>query len=127
MSINNQTKNDIQIEKRIKDEERRIKPLFKNLTIEKKRFIDKMIYQLAFLQVTLDRLVYEVNNSEIMEDFKQGSQVFKRGNTALKDYNATIKSWVMLSKQLCETLPDNEQEQAGQALMGFVAKPKARA
>ena len=124
MNKNSETKTELSIEQKINAEQRKIKPLFKNLDKEKKRFIEKMIYQLAFLQVTLDRLVFEINNGEILEDFRQGSQHFKRGNTALKDYNATVKSWVLLSKQLCDMLPDGEQDRAGQALMNFVAKPK---
>jgi hypothetical protein len=117
-------KTSLTIEQRINDEQKKIKPLFKYLDRDKKRFIEKMIYQLAFMQVTLARLVEEINKGEILEDFTQGSQQFKRGNTALKDYNATIKGYISLTKTLCDMLPDSEQENAGQALMGFVAKPK---
>ena len=124
MSKETATKDELTVEKKIAAELRKIRPLFKNLDKDKKRFIEKMIYQMAFLQVTLDRLVFEINNGDILENFEQGSQRFKRSNPALKDYNTTIKSYSLLSKQLCDILPDGEQERAGQALMGFVTKPK---
>lgn len=124
MAQENQTNKELSIDQRINAEVRKIKPLFKNLDKDKKRFIDKQIYQLAFLQVTLDRLTEAVNTTAILEDFKQGSQEFKRDNTALRQYNATIKGYISLSKQLCELLPNTEIQKAGQALMSFVAAPK---
>jgi len=111
-------------DEKISAEIRKIKPLFKNIDKDRKRLLDKQIYQLAFLQITLDRLTDEVNNSDILEDFVQGSQKFKRENSALKSYNATIKNYISLVKTLCEMLPTTETELAGQALMSFVATPK---
>lgn len=116
-------KTDIPIEKKISSAERKVKAFFKNLPTEKLKFIEPLIHQLAFIQVTLDRIVEEINNSDILEDFEQGSQKFKRENPALKSYNATVKSYTLLSKQLVDMLPDTEAKRAGEALMGFVTQP----
>lgn len=118
-------KTEQEIEKEINAEMRKIKPLFKNISKERKTLIDRQIYQLAFIQVTLNRLVIEVNKSDILEDFIQGAQKFKRENSALRSYNATIKSYIALSKQLCEMLPNDEKQKAGEALMQFVTAPPA--
>ncbi|OGO90333.1 MAG: hypothetical protein A2Y17_12250 [Clostridiales bacterium GWF2_38_85] len=119
-----QTKEPLSIDKRIAAEVRKIKPLFKNLGKDKARFIDKIIYQLATVQVTLDRLAEAINNGDILENFEQGSQKFKRENPALKSYNTTIKSYATLSKQLIDLLPNDDLEKAGQALMSFATKPQ---
>lgn len=114
----------LSIDAQIKAEQGEIKKLFKNIGKEKRAIIDKQISELAFLQVTLNRLKNEVNNGEILEDFEQGSQKFKRENSALKSYNATIKSYITVTKTLLELLPPTDKEIAGQALMSFVAAPK---
>ena len=108
------------VDEQITEEVKNIKPLIKNLDKEKKQIAEKVIAQLAFVQITLNRLVKAVNAGEIMENFVQGSQIFKRGNTALKDYNSTVKSYISLSKQLCELLPNSEKERTGEELMRFI-------
>lgn len=118
---NNET---LSIDEQIKTEQGKIKKLFKNIGKDKKPIIDKQISELAFLQVTLNRLKKEVNEGEILENFEQGSQKFKRENSALKSYNATIKSYITVTKTLLELLPPTDKEIAGQALMSFVAAPK---
>ena len=118
---------ELTIGKQIEAEQRRIKPLFKGIAKERRRLVEKQIAQLAFLQVTLDRLVEAVNDSDILEDFCQGAQQFKRENQALRSYNATIKSYLAVSKQLCELLPSEDKQRAGEALLQFVATPPPRA
>ena len=107
-------------EEKIKHEIKKIRPLFEKIAADRKSLVERQIAQLAFLQVTLDRLVIEVNNGEILEDFIQGAQMFKRENSALKSYNSTIKSYVLVSKQLCEMLPPGDSERAGAQLMQFL-------
>ncbi len=124
MAKEKDTNDTLSIDTQIKTEQGKIKKLFKNIGKEKKAIIDKQISELAFLQVTLNRLKNEVNNGEILEDFEQGSQKFKRENSALKSYNATIKSYITVTKTLLELLPPTDKEIAGQALMSFVAAPK---
>ena len=124
MAKEKDTNDTLSIDAQIKTEQGKIKKLFKNIGKEKKAIIDKQISELAFLQVTLNRLKNEVNNGEILEDFEQGSQKFKRENSALKSYNATIKSYITVTKTLLELLPPTDKEIAGQALMSFVAAPK---
>ena len=114
------------VDEQIIKEVKNLSPLIKNLDKERKQIAENVIAQLAFVQVTLDRLTQAVNSGEIMEDFVQGKQTFKRGNTALKDYNSTIKSYISLSKQLCELLPNDEKERAGEELMSFITGGRAK-
>lgn len=114
------------VDDQIIKEEKNLRPLIKNLDKEKKQIGAKVIAQLAFVQITLNRLVEAVNAGEIMENFVQGKQTFKRGNTALKDYNSTVKSYISLSKQLCELLPNGEKERAGEELMRFITGAKVQ-
>ena len=102
---------------------RKIAKLFRELPDEKKQFADGLIYQFAVTTVTLERLVEEINSSDLIEDFEQGSQKLRRESPALKSYNATIKSFTALSKSLLDLLPEKTQKQAGEELMDFATKP----
>ena len=114
---------DLDITSKIELKRKKIAKLFRELPAEKKQFADGLIYQFAVSTVTLERLVDEINNGELIEDFKQGSQSMRRENPALKSYNATIKSFATLSKALLDLLPEKTQKQAGEELMNFATKP----
>ena len=115
---------ELETAEKIKLEIRRVKPLFKNLDKARKRFAEKMIAELAFMQVTLEELSGEVNTNGAVELFEQGKQKLRRESPALKAYNAVIKSYCTVSKTLVDFLPDSEQEKAGQALMEFARRKK---
>lgn len=116
---------DLPVEEKIKKNERRIKVLFKEIPVEKRPFVDALIYQFAVTTVALERLVNELNNSEILEDFTNGKQQFRRESPALRGYNTTIKSFTALVNQLIAQLPEPEKKNAGDELMNFAMKPKA--
>lgn len=115
------------IPEKIEEKKKKIARLFRELPPEKKQFAEGLLYQFAVTTVTLERLVDELNEGEIIDDFKQGSQSFKREHPALKAYNATIKSFATLSKSLLDLLPEKTQKQAGEELMSFATKPPGAA
>ena len=108
---------------KIATKKRKIAKLFRELPAEKKQFADSLIEQFAVSTVTLERLVEEINNGDLIEDFVQGTQKLRRENPALKSYNATVKSFTALSKSLLDLLPEKTQKQAGEELMNFATKP----
>ncbi|MCI9348581.1 MAG: hypothetical protein HFF83_05045 [Oscillibacter sp.] len=114
---------DLSNPEKIAAKKRKIAKLFRDLPAEKKQFADGLIEQFAVSTVTLERLVEEINNGALIEDFSQGTQKFRRENPALKSYNATIKSFTALSKSLLDLLPEKTQKQAGEELLNFAAKP----
>lgn len=113
----------LQIADKIATKKRKIAKLFRELPAEKKQFADSLIEQFAVSTVTLERLVDEINNGDLIEDFVQGTQKLRRENPALKSYNATVKSFTALSKSLLDLLPEKTQKQAGEELMNFATKP----
>ena len=110
-------------EEKIAENVKKIKGLFKDVSKEKRQFVNGLVYQFAVCNVTLERLVDEINEGEILENFEQGSQKFKRESPAVKSYNATVKSFTMLSKSLMEMLPETTQKRAGEELLNFASKP----
>lgn len=114
-------------EEKIAEKKKKIRLLFRELPREKMQFAESLIYQLAVVTVTLERLVDEINSGGVIEDFVQGSQKLRRENPALKSYNTTIKSFTALSKILLDILPEKTQKQAGEELMNFATKPPGAA
>ena len=114
----------LQTADKIEVKRKKIAKLFKDLPPEKKQFAEGLVYQFAVTTVPLERLVEEINNGDLIEDFKQGTQELRRENPALKSYNATIKSFTSLSKALLDLLPEKTQRQAGEELMNFAASPR---
>lgn len=114
---------DLPVSEKIAAKKRKLAKLFRDLPTEKKQFADGLIEQFAVSTVTLERLVEEINNSALIEDFSQGTQKFRRENPALKSYNTTIKSFTALSKSLLDLLPEKTRKQAGEELLNFAAKP----
>lgn len=114
-------------EEKIAEKKKKIRLLFRELPREKMQFAENLIYQLAVVTVTLERLADEINSGGVIEDFVQGSQKLRRENPALKSYNTTIKSFTALSKILLDILPEKTQKQAGEELMNFATKPPGAA
>ena len=119
MAKENEKNDDLTINKRTNKAERKLKIFFKNLSEDKKKFISDAVHQLAVLQITLERLSEELEKSDVIEWFEQGNQKLRRENPALKAYNATIKSYTTLFKQLLDLLPNSDAEKAGKSLMDF--------
>lgn len=112
-------------DKEIAKAQRKIKKFFEKLEPERLKFITPAIHQLAILEVTLNRLAKEINDNDVLEEFKQGSQQFKRENPAIKAYNMTVKNYALLFDKLANMLPQEDAKAAGEAIMSFINKPRA--
>lgn len=126
MATRKKSYEDLETAEKIKAKEKKIKKLFRDVPPEKAQFADGLCYQFAVTSVTLERLVEEINHGELIENFVNGSQEFRRENPALKSYNVTIKSFTALAKSLLDLLPDDSQKQAGDALLDFAARPRGK-
>ena len=86
---------------------------------------DDLIQNIAFTVIILERLRDEIDKTDITENFVQGKQRFTRESPAVKSYNATLKSFATLSKQLNDLLPDKKEKlPEGEALLSFLASDK---
>lgn len=117
---------EIEKEKRIKKEIRKLRRLFKNLPKDKSKAAEGLIQEAAFMKVTLEEARYIIDQEGIIEDFKQGKQKFRREHPATKVYNTMIQRYTTVCKQLFDMIPDPDAgKQAQDELMAFV-KSRAR-
>lgn len=72
---------------------------------DRRAVAEKLGKEIAFMYRTLERLRKEVDEGEVVDLFKQGSQEFLRENPALKAYTNLIPKYSALYKQVTDLLP----------------------
>lgn len=116
---------EVEKDKQIKKEIRKLHRLFKNLPADKKKATESLIQEAAFMKVTLTEARHIIDHEGILESFKQGKQSFKREHPATKVYNTMIQRYAMVCKQLFDMIPDpGAGKQAQDELIAFVKRAK---
>lgn len=98
-----------QKDKIAKKESRELKKIFSNVEPDKKRFVDGLINQVAFMSATLAELNENINENGAIQVSQNGNGFNVRSDLDLKNYNATIKSYNATVKQLIDMLPVTEE------------------
>jgi len=99
-------------DKRIKKEIVKLRKLSKDLDEDKKKAVEKLIENIAFMSVTLEDLQVEINKNGVVESYQNGeNQSGKKQSSALQSYNALIKNYTSCLTQLLNQLPDDAQFQ----------------
>jgi len=114
----------IQKDKLIKKEMQKLNRFFKNIPPEKQKIIQGLKEQAAFMYATLVELQEIMNTEGPVELFEQGKQRLIREHPASKVYNAMIKNYSSIIKQLLDLLPKEEAKQTEDELMAFVKRAK---
>ena len=110
------------IEKRIKVEQNKLKKIFRNIEDNKKKLVDKLIYNGAFISVKLEDLIIYINEHGIKEEYKNGENQFGyKESVEIKTYNTLIKNYTNIVKQLTDLLPEEQEKKAGEELLKFIA------
>lgn len=113
---------DIQINDRQKKEVSRLKKIYKNLPEDRRNVTEKLIERAAYMLITLQDIEQKINTDGLLVEMPQGNYTIERAHPLLSTYNAMVKNYASVVKQMNELLPSTEQDSAGQALMAFVTK-----
>jgi len=109
--------------KKIKTELTRLKKVFKDLPEDKRRIVDGLIQEAAFMRATLEETREIIDREGVIELFEQGAQRFLREHPATKVYASLVNRYSAVIKQLIDLLPDNKGADNGaDELMEFVKK-----
>jgi len=112
----------IQKDKLIKKEMQKLNKFFKNIPKEKQTMIQGLKEQAAFMYATLVELQEIMNTEGPVELFEQGKQRLIREHPATKVYNAMIKNYSNVIKQLLDLLPKEDAKQKEDELLAFIKK-----
>jgi len=105
---------------RIYAEKERLAELFANLPVDRLKLADKLIDRAAFMLATLEEYESLVNRDGGIVEMRQGTYVIDREHPAAKAYNAMIKNYQLVIKQLVELLPDKEAAEITEELREFI-------
>ena len=109
--------------KKIKTELTRLKKVFTDLPKDKRKIVDGLIQEAAFMRATLEETREIVDREGVIELFEQGAQRFLREHPATKVYASLVNRYSAVVKQLIDLLPDNKGADNGaDELMEFVKK-----
>ena len=84
----------------IKKETSRIKKLYKDLPENRKKLAEKLIERAAFMLVSLEEMERQINQDGNMVTMPQGDYEIERAHPLLTVYNAMIKNYTAVIKQL---------------------------
>jgi hypothetical protein len=107
-------------EKFIAEEIERINEIIKNINTEKKKMAQPLVYNVAFMAATLNKLKDIINDKGPISYMEQGSQKMWIESPAQKSYNSMIKNFNTSMRQLFELLPKD----AADIIVNAPDKPK---
>ncbi|WP_251861959.1 hypothetical protein [Clostridium sp. Marseille-Q2269] len=122
MSISEQ----LEREKKIKQEVNRIKKLYKDFPKDKVKVLEGLINQASFMKISLEEVKSDLIKNGLTELFEQGDQCFDRERPNFKIYTSLMKIYTNAMKQLIDLLPVEVKKEETDALMEFIKKGKIK-
>ncbi|MBN1079222.1 hypothetical protein [Clostridium botulinum] len=122
MSISEQ----LEKEKKIKQEINRIKKLYKDFSKDKAKVLEGLMNEAAFMRICLEDLRIDLIKNGMTELFVQGDQEFMRERPEVKVYTNFIQKYSVVMKQLIDVLPVEIKKDEADALMEFIKKGKLK-
>lgn len=110
---------------KIKKEKQTLEKIFKKIDKNKRKIVEKLIDNVAFMSATLDDLKEDMKVNGIKEEYMNGKNQFGfKESVESKTYNNMFKNYMNAIKQLIDLLPVDEQKNAGEDLLKFIASGK---
>ena len=108
---------------RIKEEDKRLRELYKDLTKETLALYDGLIKRAAYMRVTLEDYEEDivVNGSTELFTQSERTEPYERERPVSAIYNRLIKNYQIVIKQLQTALPTQVSAEAVNDIRGFVA------
>ena len=111
--------------KKIKQQKNKLKKIFNQLDKGTFSLVQNLINELAFMSVTLEENRQYIEEHGVKELYMNGKGQFGyKESVESKNYNAMIKNYSNIVKQLVDFLPDKEKKGAGEDLLKFIASGK---
>lgn len=101
--------------------------VFDAIPLGQKAIADRLISRAAFMTVTLQRLEDSLNSSELVETYQHGeSQTGIKQAAELQGYNALVKNYATVMRQLSGMVPKaTEQKATSNQLMELLQAKQA--
>ncbi|EGT3729283.1 hypothetical protein RYE50_17615 [Clostridioides difficile] len=113
-------------EKKIKQEVSRLKKNYKDLEKEKVKILDGLVNEAAFLKISLEETREILTKEGLTEIFKQGKQEFERERLQVKIYLNFMKLYSSVMKQLIDIIPSEIKQEEEDELIEFIKKGRLK-
>ena len=120
---------DKQRKNKIKKEQKRLQEIFKNLDTSKKKTVEKLMEDAAFMAVTLEEARQIIARDGIVETYQNGAnQTGVKKSSAVEVYDKMVNTYSRVVKQLTDLIPErvifdpeeDEDEDPAEELLAFV-------
>lgn len=110
--------------KRLTEKEyKRLAEQFKGLEEGKRKLVDKLLQEAAFLSVTLAELRQVISRDGVTDTYRNGAtQYGKKPSAAVQTYDKLLNTYSKVIAQLLKELP--EENEAGNELLDFIRRGK---
>lgn len=113
-------------EKKIKQEINRIKKLYKDLPKDKVKVVDGLVTEASFMKLSLEELRADLFKNGHTELYENGSQVCTRERPQSKVYATMIQRYSNVMKQLIDYMPEEEKKEEKDELLEFLSRSKIK-
>ena len=122
MSISEQ----LERERKIKQEINRIKKLYKDLEKDKVIVVEVLVTEASFMKFTLQELREDLFKNGMTELYENGQQVVNRERPETKIYSTMIQRYSNVMKQLIDYMPEEKQKEENDELKEFLNRRKVK-
>lgn len=127
MDVFLQIYSDKQRKTKINKEQKRLEEIFKNIDTSKKKIVEKLIEDAAFMSVTLEETRQIIARDGVIETYQNGeNQKGVKKSSAVEVYDKMVNTYSRVVKQLCDLIPERvifdpeEEEDPAEELMAYV-------
>ena len=112
-------------EERIKKELVKIRKIFKDMPKDKLNIVSSLMQNAAFMAVTLEDLQQAINDNGVISTYQNGANQWgTKKSPEAEMYNALIKNYSSIIKQLTDLLPKENQNVVNDELVEFLKVAK---
>lgn len=118
---------DKQRKSKIKKELKRLAEIFADIETNKKKTVEKLIEDAAFMAVTLEETRQIIARDGVIETYQNGeNQKGVKKSSAVEVYDKMVNTYSRVIKQLCDLIPakieftSDQEEDPAEELLAFV-------
>ena len=120
---------DKQRKNKIKKEQKRLENILANIETSKKKTIEKLIEDAAFMAITLEETRLIIARDGVIEQYQNGeNQKGVKKSSAVEVYDKMLNTYSKVIKQLCDLIPErvifepdeDPEDDPAEELMAFV-------
>lgn len=111
---------------KISRELKRLQKIYENIETSRKKTIEKLINDAAFMAVTLEEIRLVIQRDGVIETYQNGeNQKGIKKSSAVEVYDKMVNTYSKVIKQMCDLLPEKvvwdepEEEDPAEELLKF--------